>query len=775
MFLKKSQPKKKLVPKKPVRKPTVNITQPKKETIKVKKGSTVTTMKLKASDKKNLKKDKDLLSKLNKVKSNENAKKKVTVNSKAKSTKTNRVSKSGKPLASKSSLEASQAEVLNKRVREQRKKTQWLAWKMYSYQIFNALLKGRIDKRDPNLNANAMQIGYSEIFTKKIVSSYLVISYLPSEIHAGFVNDIVGELREQSFWSSLTVKHHNKKYSADFTSSTMISRLSRWQYKIRNTEIEGAEDMGGEQYVFDTQAEIDLHRTNRMIGSYFKLRKNIGRTFESTFILKIDAYNKEDLKLALSLITARLSEYRVNHYQVKSSILDFMRAFSTVSRRKTVSTETTNRLVMTSEDIIKTLPYQQGKVGDKGLWFGSDILSGGNVWLDIMSTPKAKNILVLGESGSGKTFLVSMLLFFHRALKHNIFIHDHKGNEFTEFARAGGGIVVSMTPLKSSYLMTWAIQYEDLETKVEIENAYAQSFAIAEVEFLTLTEPSPDSYKEYKNIFSDFHTFIMSKKEIYKDKIDTYMYSHAITPHFLYSSFLQFMGSPAIMKTYSQKSLTEIQIGLHRFWSPDGARNILYRNPVDITAIKKTKIVCFDFGMAERTKDAVPANEEKLKKIFMNIASSIFINAKKAKGEYSVKVVEEIQSADADILKFTAQDISEGRAKNLINYVLGNASGTLESDSADAKAIVQNMNIRIIGKLAKSAREFFIREYGLESMAEDLKNIAQGKEHYNYAFLLDCKITTPPSTAIVRMVATKEVEMSDFFRTVDYEEHEVRI
>lgn len=663
---------------------------------------------------------------------------------------------------------------LNKRIKERQRRSQWLAWKMYSYRIFNALLRGKIDKRNPNLNSDSIQIGYSEVFTKKIVSRYIVLSYFPEELHAGFLNDIVKQLKRQDYWTSLTVSYKNKKYSTEFDSTTMIGRLTNWNNRLKNTRVDSV-NVDGEEFIHDMSAETDRRRIGRMIRSYYKLRQNVGNTFESTIILKLDAYEKDDLLSASEIVTSMLSANKVSHYIVKSTLLDFMRAFSTVSQRKTVSTETTNRVLMTTRDIINTLPYQQGKVGDKGIWFGSDIFSGANVWLDIMTTPKAKNIICLGETGSGKTFYVSVLLFFHRALNQNIFIHDHKGNEFTAFARAGKGLVISMTPSESSYIMTWAIQYEDLETDEEILDAYSSSFAISEVEFLTLTEPEPENLKDYKNIFSDFHRFVHRIKEVKMDMIETYSFSHEITPQFLYDTFLEFMSSPDIIKTYSSKTLVDIQITLHRYWSKDGARNILYRRPINITEIKRSKIVCFDFGMAKKTREAVPQNEEKLKKIFMNVSSSIYINHKKKLGEYTVKVVEEIQSADEDILKFTAQDVTEGRAKNMINYVLGNASGTLEKDNEYSKAIVQNMNIRIIGKLAKSARDFFIKEYGLEQMEDDLKLIARGDKNYNYAFLLNCQITNPPATAIVRAVATKEVEMSKFFKTVDYDQHEVTL
>lgn len=716
------------------------------------------TMKLKASDK-----DKIFDQQMQRGKSKS-----------IKSTKKNALSNT-KDLDDNSNIDSQKVQLaLNKRIKEKQKRSQWLAWKMYSYRIFNALLRGKIDKRNPNLNSDSIQIGYSEVFTKKIVSRYIVLSYFPEELHAGFLNDIIKQLKTQDYWTSLTVSYKNKRYVTEFDSTTMISRLTNWNNRLKNVQVDKVV-VDGEEFTHDISADTDRRRIGRMIRSYYKLRRNVGNTFESTVILKLDAYEKDELLSASDIVTSMLSSMKVSHYIVKSTLLDFMRAFSTVSQKKTVSTETTNRILMTTRDIINTLPYQQGKVGDKGIWFGSDIFSGANVWLDIMTTPKAKNIIVLGETGSGKTFYVSMLLFFHRALNQNIFIHDHKGNEFTAFARAGKGLVISMTPSESSYIMTWAIQYEDLEDESEIEDAYSSSFAIAEVEFLTLTEPDPKDIKDYKNIFSDFHRFVHQIKEIRMDMIETYSFSHEITPQFLYDTFLQFMNSPDIKKAYSSKILMDIQIALHRYWSKDGARNILYRRPINITEIKRSKIVCFDFGMAKKTREAVPQNEEKLKKIFMNASSSIYINHKKKLGEYTVKVVEEIQSADEDILKFTAQDISEGRAKNMINYVLGNASGTLEKDNEHAKAIVQNMNIRIIGKLAKSAREFFIKEYGLEQMEDDLKLIARGDKKYNYAFLLNCQITNPPATAIVRAVATKEVEMSKFFKTVDYDQHEVEI
>lgn len=673
-----------------------------------------------------------------------------------------------KPTTQKDSLKKRGGIKVDERIKKKNKENRFLVWKMYSYKVFNALLKGSTDVRDPNLNSDSMQIGYSEIFTKTTVTRFYVIHYLQEDTPIAFTNSLIKSLKKLRFWTALEINIRNKPYRVDFSQNHIIQKLKTWGNSL-NTDYTDIEGKDGKVYVRDFEMSARLKKNARLFRSFYKVRQNVGSTHESTIILKLQTKDKESMLVADKTLRNELRLMDIHFYQIRGTLLDFLRAFSPISKRKTISTDTTNRLIMTTRDIISTLPFMQGKIGDFGIWYGFDKLSGKSVWLDIMNTPLAKNILLMGKTGAGKSFLMSMFLFFHRSLEHNIFIHDHKGNEFTSFARKSGGLVISMTPSKSSYLSLWKLPIEGLKTEEELRAIQTEFFALAELEFLTLTEPDPKDVKEYKNIFNDFHKFVYDGAEVYVDNTETYINTDKITPEFLYQRYEQFMKASTVKSIYSARTLLEISIALYKYWHKKGARHELYTNPIYVSQLKDVKVICFDFGRAEQTRNSVPPNEEKLQKIFMNVSSSLYTNHNKKKKEWTVKVVEEIQSADEDILKFTSDDITEGRSKNMINYVLGNATGTLASGSKNAQNIIQNMTIRILGKLEGDAQKFYVEQYKLHGMTDALERIASDAK-YKHCFLLDCQITDPPATAIVHAAMPHKVSESEYFKTVDYEE-----
>lgn len=658
---------------------------------------------------------------------------------------------------------------INEKVLEKSKEGRFLTTRMYSYKLFNWLLKGNIDDKDPNLNGDSIQIGYSEIFTQKNVTRYYIVSYLQEDTPVGMMNYLISEVKKSKSWVNLSMQVTNKPYVVDFTASHLKLKLQTWT-RILDEEYEDIEGKDGRVYTRDFEKSIIKKKTGRLFRSYFKIRENTGYVKESTIILKLQTRDKASMKTADKRLRSALRNLDLHFYQITGTLLDFLRGFSPVSKRHTVSNDTAQRVLMTNRDVVDLMPYRQGKIGDMGLWFGIDKYSGDSVWLDIMNTPEAKNILVMGLTGAGKTFFVSMLLFFHRTLGQNIFIHDHKGNEFTSFTRAVGGVVVSMTPSKTTSVNTFKLPIKYARTEEELLGIYREHMGLSELIFMTLTLPDENQKKVYKNLFADYMRHVHGATGIVADNVETYYKSEELTPNRLYDLYVEFssVGSTAVIETYSRKVLTEIQTALYKYWHPKGSRYELFKNEINMDDIIGNKCVCFDYGMSETTRNSVPVNELKLKKIFMEATCSRYVNHNKKNKEYTVKVVEEIQSADDDILEFTSNDVTEGRAKNMINYVLGNATGNLASGSKNAKNIIENMNIQILGKLKKSARDFYVEQYELQGMEKDLERIATDRD-YRFSFLLNCDITDKPSTAIVQAVTTERVAESKFFKTVDYD------
>lgn len=653
----------------------------------------------------------------------------------------------------------SKAIKVNKATQKKIDKYKFLTLKMYTYKIFNYLLRGNIDDRDPNLDADKMQIGYSEIFTLKNVTKYFVISHLPEDTPVAFMNHLLKDLKSGDYWISLSLQTKSRQYHADLDSNHVQAKLGGWHRRVQEHD-------SNDVFLKSTSNKMKM---KRLLRSYFKIRDNKTYTRESALIIKLQTRTKAHMRLATAKLKSKLNDLEVKHYEVRGTVLDFLRAFSLVSRRKTVSMDTTNRVLMTNRDLVDMIPYRQGKIGGNKpseVWFGIDMDSGSSIWLDIANNPNAKNMLIAGESGSGKTFFMRVLAMFFNALKYNLFFHDHKGNEFTAFTRAVGGLIISMTPTRPSYINTFKVPINEASTEEELKALFLECFSVSELIFLTLTEPNKNDTKKYKDLFSDFMRHVHAKIGTVPNDVSTFHHTNKLTPPILYDLYVEFRNSASIQKVYDEAMLNSIQLSLQRYWHPKGTKHVYFQNEIQVSELTTNRVICFDFGMAETTRNTVSDNEMKLKKIFKNFSSSRFVNNNKKNQEVTVKVTEEIQSADEDILQFTSADVTEGRAKNMINIILGNATGTLASDNPYAKNIMENINIQLLGYLPESSREFFTKRFDLQKMRGALDRIALDPAYKN-CFLLNCRMLDEPVTAVTKAVTTKRVANSDFLKTVD--------
>lgn len=648
-----------------------------------------------------------------------------------------------------------------------------LTFKMYSYKIFNWALQGEIDKRNPNLNGNQIQIGYSTVFTKTTATRYYFIHSLPEDTPFAFYNYLKESMRNLPFWNKLHVQLLNEPFKGDLRSPSMQMKVVNWESDIKANyaEIDDnfIEGVDGTKYVKDHIRSEQLKFTQRMLRSYFKLTAHAKNSNETVFILKIQTLSEENMLLAESAVLDFLDNLNVEYKQVRGKVLEFLRSFSIISNAPSLTKSKVEKLVMTNRDLAAVGPLRQGKIGKFGLPFGIDKLSGLMIWLDLLGTSDAKNIFITGITGAGKTFFLSYLLFFAKPLKIRQFIEDEKGTEFRNYTLSNGGVIISQTASKMSYVNKWVIPTELATSETDLKKMYTDMVSMAQMEFMAIVDPEPHEKKKVEQVFSEFMKFVHASKEIEKSNPKTYYLSKGINPQELYRLYEIFADDKqiAIHKLFGTQLLRSIQIDLHTYWNINGGRSELYINEVDIETMCRNDIVTFDMGKQESIGSGI-AKENKLKLLNYETACSYYKAYNKKLGLTTIVVKEEIQSVEPEYAELTAKNMSQGRSQNIINIVLGNASGVLFQEGNVAMASVrENFTVLLIGKVTTKARELYVKEYGLQKMSGILDAIATETE-YKRCFLLHSTISGQEVTAVTRMLVPEDVAESPYFKTVDH-------
>ena len=107
------------------------------------------------------------------------------------------------------------------------------------------------------------------------------------------------------------------------------------------------------------------------------------------------------------------------------------------------------------------------------------------------------------------------------------------------------------------------------------------------------------------------------------------------------------------------------------------------------------------------------------------------------------------------------------RAQNQVTMLLGNSVSALATNP-NAKGILENTNVLVLGALNKSSREYLVNEFGLDKESEDLEQLCQNPDLEN-TFLLVNRMEKDATTALLKAYVPEHVVKGKLFRIVDTE------
>ena len=211
-----------------------------------------------------------------------------------------------------------------------------------------------------------------------------------------------------------------------------------------------------------------------------------------------------------------------------------------------------------------------------------------------------------------------------------------------------------------------------------------------------------------------------------------------------------------------ERILTRLRI----YMSREGSNSHMFRTPFRYKDILDAKVLTFDFGMLEAGTNTDP-NMFKVRVLYMNLLNEQFVSYKYRHGEWTGKVLEESGVAADYLIRLYARDFMLRRAQNQVTMLLGNSVSALATNP-NAKGILENTNVLVLGALNKSSREYLVNEFGLDKESEDLEQLCQNPDLEN-TFLLVNRMEKDATTALLKAYVPEHVVKGKLFRIVDTE------
>lgn len=586
----------------------------------------------------------------------------------------------------------------------------------------------------------------------------------------------------------------------DWNGAQMKSKLKTWK-----TMDEDADEVTSYNYVENVDSMDSIERRKASLIYLADADKRRSRSlFKYRTLMIIAGVRGESFDKAIYEINDYCKSTGIKITRVESQVSEYLKAFSPFTMElgnnilKQVGSNT-----LTDEEIARFSSYTQGKIGLRGVIFGTDIFSGYNVYKVLKKKDTdAENILITAETGGGKSYLLKSILAQIDALpEYTGTINDIEGFEYIPFgnfcANRDKVVILNMAEGQGCYYDPYEIVLtgnEDLDKNMFslsksftnsimcvcvgaklleenvwvqkiINNAIARSYTdlgVVESDMSTWSKTSGKDLFYVYSKFKDLYTECLSFKDRDIDSLPLYD-RYKMNPEYL-------------------DALDKVVANLSEYFEPlehGGIRGDVFKKKVSLSDIATAKLVINSFGMAGKSADTIDKTQMALTQLSAANISYLRSIFSKAQGKFNFKVWEEFQRwgqfpGSATTIK-TA--ITGGRKLGDINFIVTNNVKELLDD--DRFAIFDNITSFLVGAISSAdTRERICKQLSVPQLQGELDSLVTKKGDsssyedagtdqqtmsiYDKAFLaqLDKSVTT-----ILKMNLPKHIADSDIFKT----------
>lgn len=626
-------------------------------------------------------------------------------------------------------------------------------------EYYTGLLKNYLDHDDvPQKELGNGEFYYTaeSVYTKNGVKKPFIVTDYPAEMDRGFVTDIRNTV-------DTYVERYQTKTGVDGTVSVNLvvdmipyslrldsrSTTNRWNGLVRMYR-RVSEEM--DEKTLEDELKSDKYNDNvvRKVKSFMHIRDARDNMkagfFKTAVILELEVKNNNLIEANELLKEAEkgLVEYsRSVDLLYKRLFLNIQQYYKNYSPTSMFNENELIRRRFTgnvfSDDTLSSfyLP-SHGRVGDRtGVYFGIDVKSMEVVTFDLAKGSDANNILMVAQTGQGKSAYTKMVLSYLGIDKnYQSVIFDYEGTEYAPLGKILGAREVGMAGTSGSYVNTMVIQDETGDPEID-EMRWQKAMEMTTSIYNLIFNEDRGMTKIELDIFS----FLMGKMYIHagvtdKNPKEWYERSKDLTFYTLYAMLDEMinMRDTELFDEFSEMDIRDFRSSLRPYFGKSGIYNSWFRNPISISEFLKSKDVVFNFGMGSESESIVESKKLALRQMYASYLTILKASVNKAQGVKTFITIDEMQryielAYSGEII---AQFVSGGRKLGMITLMITNAPQELISAGDTSNPNVRN-NIStimsgitgsIIGASREKDMDTVIDELRLEDAAGYLLQLA---------------------------------------------------
>lgn len=650
---------------------------------------------------------------------------------------------------------------------------------MYDTLIANLISGNSIIEPTKELDDNKIQIGFSNIGSKREISKYFIIQHYPDWLDLSFLDrlryDCISDGVKLDYyfycedhkikWNSQEMKYKMNVWKEYANETTDKSDINVFEYRNkRNASLSKDRLVLSTKYL--NEAELDHNR----------------KTLKVIILIKLSSLRDDEsimnLSNALTLLKENASRYGIKLRELRANLLDWLRYFSpfSLSHIPQIHKEVPKK-VITDDLLAQMNPYKQGMLGNDGICLGVDVLSNTPVLKKFKEhSDMAENWLVSAETGGGKSYFVKNMLMFLLADGFVCTVLDYEGDEYTNLASYISASnpedvkVVSMGKGSNVYYdpMPIPLLPNDCEINSELKEL-SMSYALAM--FRIVASKTGELDKTEDSLIST------AIKKAYEsagvtDDMSTWHRSKNLSLRVVYDFLKDMLQSNqyqnASGNSKKHETLERIVDNCRIYFEDGESKSGTFKNPMSAEDLFKAKFIVFSFGMRGASSDQTDPVSLALKQLSVsNLSIQISNYCKYVRKCFNVKIWEEMQrwgevKGSAEVI---GNAMTGGRKRGDVNIIITNdLASLLDEDNKLNTKLSQNIQYFAIGKVKDTAvLEKFCKKFNLEVDEALLKisgnSTSSGRYYKAFCLIMDSK------KSIVQVRLSPDIANSRLFNT----------
>ena len=555
-------------------------------------------------------------------------------------------------------------------------------------------------RRIPENIGNKILITNTMYVTARYMSVIMHLTDMGDNAPITYVGEIIRELRSKGNTAIIDWSIKNTKWDYRPDDSGLKSRISIWERTVNDPNAYGKRKSNAERCLY-TVEQANSGKQLKQSRIYITIRAKDIKTIE-------------DAEVIIDRVLGSYHAVYDEHYAQVRQQLQYASILgdSNEDLRGTVA-------VMTSNTVLSQMVANCGSYNDwNGYYIGQNIANGTPYFLNPSDITIARNMYICAPSGVGKTVLA--LNIMQSAFEHNsaVCAMDIKGNEMTKFIRATGGYIVSLRPTSYEYINSFAMHPEEC-IQENAESYFNDRFNFSKQQIITLSGITDRTQLlSLEALLDEFLDVVYVYKGVVRNNRNSWKATRDLTPFEVYDRLVGYL-TPSKFKQYNLPNTLLATLGM--YMSRSGSKSYVFTSEFDFVNILRAPTLSFDFGILSNiTIQDIDVDLFRLKLLYMTRLNAEFTTTKFNHGIRTLKVLEESQIVNDDILRIYATEYTMSRARKQDTLLLGNSVQAL-MDNSISKPIVENTTALFVGSLTESARKKLIQEFSLQYLEERLR------------------------------------------------------